>query len=513
MSGQILTHTDLTAPFERSCDVAIIGSGAGGAVLAAGLAEAGLSVIMLEEGSHLTRTDFTLQERDAYPALYQESTTRSTADQAISILQGRSVGGSTTINWTTCFRTPERILDHWQRVHGIEGLDGDSLAPHFDAVEARLSIQTWPGPMANPNNAVLRDGCAALGWEASPLRRNVRGCANSGYCGMGCPVDGKQAMGITYIQDAVDAGMTLLANVRADRIEESGGRVVAIHGRVISPGASQPDGSAVVIRPRVTVSSAGAINGPMLLLRSGIDSQGLVGRRTFLHPVIGMLGMFAHQINPYYGAPQSWGSHHLYDRGPDRVGMFFEAAPMHPSLAATALNLFGDDLRRGMQQLPHSNVLLSLAVDGLHPDDDGGVVSLRSDGRLRLDYPVRPFLVEAMRVGHRALAEIQLAAGASFSRSLHNNPVELRSRADLDALDAAPYGAHEHPIFTAHQMGGCAMGSDPSTSVVDAEHRHHRIPNLFVVDGSVLPTALGVNPSETIYGLAHRARQFVGEAV
>jgi len=513
MSAQIYTHTDLTAPVERSCDVAIIGSGAGGAVLAAGLAEAGLSVIMLEEGSHLTRKDFTLQEADAYPALYQECTTRATSDQAITILQGRSVGGSTTVNWTTCFRTPARILDHWQRVHGIEGLDVDSLAPHFDAVEERLSIREWPGVAANANNAVLRDGCAALGWEAQPLKRNVKGCVNSGYCGLGCPVDGKQAMGITYVQDALDAGMVLFANVRADRLEVSEGRVVAVHGRAISPDVSRPDGVAVVIRPQVTVSSAGAINGPMLLLRSGLDSGGLVGRRTFLHPVIGMLGIFEQLINPFYGAPQSWGSHHLYDRGPDKIGMFFEAAPLQPALASTALNVFGDDLRTRMKALPHSNVLLSLAVDGLHPQDDGGVVSLRSDGRPLIDYPIRPELVEAMHTGHRALAEIQLAAGATVSRSMHNTPVVLSSTGDLDLLDAAPYGAHEHPIFTAHQMGGCTMGPDPGTSVVDTEHRHHQLPNLFVVDGSVLPTALGVNPSETIYGLAHRARKFVGEAV
>jgi len=398
-------------------------------------------------------------------------------------------------------------------VHGIEGLDSESLAPHFDAVEERLNIRPWPGMAANPNNAVLRDGCEALGWEAKALHRNVKGCVNSGYCGLGCPVDGKQAMGITYIQDAVDAGMELFANVRAERIEVSGDRVVAVQGRVIRPDASRAEGAEVVIRPRVLVSSAGAINGPLLLLRSGLDSGGLVGRRTFLHPVIGMLGVFEQVINPFYGAPQSWGSHHLYDRGPDKIGMFFEAAPLQPALASTAMNLFGKDLQEGMRQLPHSNVLISLAVDGLHPDDEGGTVSLRPDGRPRIDYPVRPALVEAFRAGHLALARIQLAAGAQRSCSLHIDPVVLRSDADLPALEAAPYGAHEHPIFTAHQMGGCAMGSDPASSVVDVEHRHHQIPNLFVVDGSVFPTSLGVNPSETIYGLAHRARRFVGEAV
>src|SRR5690606_34615543 len=122
-----------------------VGSGAGGAVLAAGLAEAGLRVVMLEEGGHFTREHFTLQERDAFPAMYQERALRGTADLAITVLQGRTVGGSTTVNWTTCFRTPDRILRHWHREWGLEHID---LAPHFEAVEQRLGIAPWDARLA-----------------------------------------------------------------------------------------------------------------------------------------------------------------------------------------------------------------------------------------------------------------------------------------------------------------------------------------------------------------------------
>jgi choline dehydrogenase-like flavoprotein len=513
MSGQILTHAELGADVDWTCDVCIVGSGAGGAVLAAGLLEQGLDVVMLEEGSHLTRREFTLHESEAMPALYQERGTRATADQAITILQGRSVGGSTTINWTTCFRTPDRILSHWQRVWGLEGLTTAELAPHFDAVEARLGIQEWPNAMANPNNRVLYDGCHALGWEAAPLRRNVRGCANSGYCGLGCPVDGKQAMGVTYIDDAVKGGLRLLSNVRAERIETSGGRAVAVHGRVMTPRAGDPDGAAIRIRPKVVVSSAGAINGPALLLGSGLDAGGKVGRRTFLHPVIGSMGQFEETINPFWGAPQSMGSHQFIDRGADRIGFFLEAAPLQPMLAAVAFREFGAALHEGMSLLPHINALLALHVDGLLPEDDGGTVTLKGNGRPKVDYPIRPFLSEGFRHSHEVLARIQLAAGAQRVRTLHAPSLEFRTDADLSLLDTVTYGAHDCSIFTAHQMGGCTMGADPATSVVDPEHRFRGVDNLFVVDGSVLPTALGVNPSQTIYGLAHRARAFVAAAV
>ena len=215
MKGRITQGPDITADVAEACDVCIIGSGAGGGILAAGLMERSLDVVMLEAGGYHTRRDFDLHEQTAFPMLYQGRGGRSTVDLAISILQGRSVGGGTTINWTTCFRTPERILAHWQAHHGIEGLDAASLAPHFEAVEARLNIHTWPEAAANANNRKLLDGCRKLGWEASPLRRNVKGCANSGFCGMGCPVDGKQSQHVTSIPDAV-AALTALGEAAAN---------------------------------------------------------------------------------------------------------------------------------------------------------------------------------------------------------------------------------------------------------------------------------------------------------
>ena len=513
MTGAILGAGDLTADVEERCDVCVIGSGAGGAVLAAGLVERGLSVVMLEEGGHHTKREFDLQEGTAYPMLYQDRGTRATADLAITILQGRAVGGTTVVNWTTCFRTPARILEHWRSRHGVEGLDEPTLAPHFAAVEERLSIREWPEALANANNRVLLDGCRKLGWDVGALRRNVKGCANSGYCGMGCPIDAKQSMLVTYVPDAVERGLRLYADTRAERIETKGDRAVAVHGVVLDPATGRPNGRRVRVLPKVVVSSGGAINGPALLLRSGLDRNGRVGKRTFLHPVVAMAAIFDEPVRAFYGAPQSIGSHQFIDRGPEKVGFFLETPPLHPMLAATAFKSFGAGHQAFMAQLPHIGVLIALSVDGLLDRDEGGTVSLRGDGRVRVDYPVGPHLAESFRASSLAMARVQLAAGARRILSLHQTPVEVTSEADLQRLERAPYGALEHAIFTAHQMGGCAMGADPATSVVNARLQHHHVPNLFVVDGSVFPTALGVNPSETIYALAHWARDHVAAAV
>ena len=513
MSGRITQGAEITADVEESCDVLVVGSGAGGAVLAHGLVSQGLDVVLLAAGGYHTRRAFDLRETTAYPSFYQERGGRSTADLAITVLQGRTVGGSTTVNWTTCFRTPPRILAHWESVHGIEGLAEEALAPHFEAVEQRLSIEPWPEAVANENNRALLNGARALGWEANPLSRNVRGCANSGYCGLGCPVDAKQAMHVTYLPDAVAAGLRLYSDVEVRRLEVENDRVVGVDAAVMVRGRTEDAGPRVRVRPRVVAVCGGAINSPALLLRSGLNANGRVGRRTFLHPVVAVIGRYGHRIAPYYGSPQSIGSHEFVDRGPDRVGFFLEAAPTQPMLASLASLLIGDRLQAFLAQLPNLSSLIALQVDGLLPGQEGGTVTLRGDGRVSLDYPVQEPLIESMRQSHEVLARVHLAAGAQWAGTLHPEPHQVRSEADLAALASLPYGAHEHPIFSAHQMGGCAMGPDPATSVVSAEHRHHAVPNLFVVDGSVLPTALGVNPSETIYALARRATGFVGEAV
>ncbi|MCB9778758.1 MAG: GMC family oxidoreductase [Alphaproteobacteria bacterium] len=512
MSGTITIGVDLTSDQSLDCDVCIVGSGAGGSVLAAGLAQAGLDVVVLEAGPYLTRRDFTLHEEQAYPDLYQDRMGRATSDLAISILQGRSVGGSTTVNWTTCFRTPQRILDHWGEHHGI-ALSADELAPHFEAVEQRLSIHPWPEALANENNRKLLVGARALGWEAAPLRRNVKGCANSGYCGLGCPVNGKQAMHITYLPDAIVAGARLFADVQVDRLEVQAGRVAVVHARVLDRFSGRATERTLTLRPKVTVLSGGAVNNPALLLRSGLDGGGRVGRRTFLHPVVGIGGRYEQPVNPFYGAPQSIGSHQFIDRGPDKVGFFFESAPMQPTLMSTTSAIFGALHDELMGQLPHIGVMISLHVDGLLPGDEGGTVSLRSDGRIAIDYPITPPLIEAMKESHKTLAQLTFAAGAVEVFSLHTDPLRMTTQDELSRLDDAAYGGHEHAIFSAHQMGGCSMGGDPATSVVDLEHRFRGVDGLFVVDGSVLPTALGVNPSETIYGLSRRATAFVQAAV
>ncbi len=495
------------------CDVAIVGTGAGGAITARALANAGAKVVMLEEGGHHTSKEFDMQEATAYPTLYQEQGNRASADLAITVLQGRSVGGGTTVNWTTSFRTPPHVLAHWRSRFGVEGLDEAALNPHWDGIESYLGIAEAPENYVNKNNGKLWDGLGRLGWKRQRIRRNVRGCMNSGYCGMGCPVDAKQSMLVTAIPDAVAKGADVYTRCRVQGLEEHGGRINAVHAQVIDADSLQPIERWVHVRPKICVLSGGALNSPAVLMRSHLGNEsGQVGRRTFLHPTLALVGLFREPVEGYFGAPQSVSRHEFAERG-DRMGFFLEAAPVHPMLASIALNAFGRDAREQMKRLPFTSALIGLCIDGFGDDEPGGTVGLRPDGLPLLDYPFTPRLEEAAREAQRALARVLLAAGAEEVRSLHLSPAVLRAEGDLAQLDGKAFGPNLLSVFTAHQMGGCAMGGDPKTSVVRSDLRHHRLENLFVIDGSVFPTSLGVNPQLSIYGLASWASQHVLHAL
>ena len=512
MTGAITDGSAIEDGRVVRCDVCIIGSGAGGAVVAARLAQRGLSVVVLEEGGAHTREDWiALREEVSYPLLYQDHGGRTTADRGINILQGRTLGGSTVVNWTTSFRAPSHTLEHWMKTHQVDGWSEEEMRPHFEAVEKRLQVMRWPESAVNENNAALLRGCRALGWEAEVLRRNVSGCINTGYCGLGCPVDAKQSMHLTYVPDAVEAGATIYADCRAERLEVEGGRVSRVHAVIMKRGTSRATGARVTVVPKVTVCSAGAINGPALLLRSGLEARG-EGRRTWLHPVVAVVGVYDRPIQGWYGAPQSVSSHRFIERGPGEVGFFMEAAPLHPMLVAMSTKVFGRGQEAFLGRLDRSSSLIALHQDGLLPEEEGGRVEVGKGGRVRLHYRMGAALTEAFSASHRTLAEVHMAAGATEVATLHVNPVVMNTLDHLRRLENASYGTLRHRVFSAHVMGGCPMGGG-GAGVVDSRLRHRDVDNLFVVDGSVFPTSLGVNPMLTIAAMAHRAADFVGEAV
>jgi choline dehydrogenase-like flavoprotein len=501
---KVIDAAKLAEHLTLEADVAIIGSGAGGGVTAEILTRAGLRVVMIEEGPLMSSSDFKMREAEAYPALYQESAARKTRDKSINILQGRAVGGSTTVNWTSSFRTPDSTLDFWQKNRGLEQFTPTGLAPWFAMMERRLNISSWQTP-PNENNDLLRRGAARLGIHAATIPRNVKGCWNLGYCGMGCPTNAKQSMLVTTIPAALSLGATLLTRTRADRLIFRGDKVESLACSALDAGGLAPSGIGIRVRARHYVVSAGAINSPGLLLRSRApDPNSLLGKRTFLHPTVLSAGVFTQKVDAFAGAPQSIYSDHFLTMHPvdGPIGYKLEAPPLHPLLFASTMPGFGDRHAAMMKQFPHTHALLALLRDGFHPDSPGGTVKLRKDGTPLLDYPLTDFIWDGVKRALLSMAEIQFAAGAKSVHPLHEMADGYASWAVAKtAIEALPYKPLLTRVVSAHVMGGCPMSNDPAEGVVTAAGRYHGVSNLSVHDGSLFPTSIGANPQLSIYGM------------
>ncbi len=499
-------------PAQMSCDVAIIGSGAGAGITAELLARAGLKVVMVEEGPLRSSSDFNQQEAVAYPSLYQESAARKTEDKAINILQGRCVGGSTTVNWTSSFRTPDSTLHYWQNQFGLTDYTPDALSPYFGQAERRLNITPWL-TSPNENNDLLRRGAARLGIASAAIARNVKGCWNLGSCGLGCPTNAKQSMLVTAIPAALDKGAVLLVETRAERFELANGQVQSLTCFAVKPNGARVESAqaAIKIIAKHYVLGAGAINSPAVLLRSlAPDPHGRLGERTFLHPVVMSAAIMTQKVEGWQGAPQTIYSDHFLETQPvdGPIGYKLEAPPLHPVIFASTVSGYGAQQSQLLRQFPHTHVLLALLRDGFHEQAAGGKVKLRGDGSAALDYPLTEFVMDGARRALLSMAEIQFASGAQQVLPVHEMARPYTAwREARDALQALPMKPLLTKVVSAHVMGGCGMAASESLGVTRPDGVHWQIGNLSVHDGSLFPTSIGANPQLSIYGIVNRLAQ------
>ena len=395
----------------------------------------------------------------------------------------------------------------WQREYGLTGFGVDDMAPWFTRMEARLSIEPWK-IAPNANNEALARGARKIGITAQAIRRNVKGCWNLGYCGMGCPTNAKQSMLVTTIPAALAHGATLVTRVRARKLVLENGRVTQLDGVAMDARGIAPTQRTIRVRAKTFISAAGAIGTPALLLRSSApDPHGILGKRTFLHPAVVSAALMPERVDGFAGAPQTIYSDHFLDTQPidGPLGYKLEAPPLHPVLTAITLPDDGIAHARWMQDFPRMQVLIALLRDGFHPESQGGSVRLRDDGTPLLDYPLLPLLWDGARRALRSMAEIQFAAGAQTVMPIHGQGAAFNrfddARAAIDAFALQPLVT---PVVSAHVMGGAPLGPNPSRAVVAPTGRHHQLENLYVFDGSLFPTSIGANPQLSIYGMVAR---------
>lgn len=520
--GAVLRPDDLADGARLTADVVVIGTGAGGSVAACRLAESGRDVLLVEEGSLLRQDDFTEREAELTERLYADNGLRATDDLSVLLFQGRAVGGGTTVNWLIMLRPHERVLDEWVRRHGLVGHGAAELAPVFDRIEREVHARLVPDDAHSPNNRIVLDGARALGWAARAGAINARGCVRAGFCGQGCRYDAKQGTLQVYLPRALAAGARLLPEARAERIEvvgrglagHSSGRASALPMKRVTVALREPVTGRVrgrvVAEAPVVVVAGGAVGTPVLLQRSGLGGGG-VGRWLRLHPTAPVSAFYDRPIYAAAGIPLSALCDEFRDMNGDGYGAWIECPPTHPSLAAVALPGFGRVHAGQMARFVHMGTLIVLVRDGADLGACNGTVGVDRAGRTHVDYRLGTTDAAHMTRGMQAAARLHLAAGAREVRTVHADQVVARAEADVAAIATRSLAPNRFSLFSAHVNGTCRMGTDPRTSGTTPDAERHGVPGLYVADGSLFPTAIGVNPQETILALGSMVGERIAE--
>ncbi len=484
-------------------DAVVVGSGAGGSVIAARLAAAGRRVLVLERGGYRNEQDFNQLELQGLAELYHGGGLTASVDGSISVFAGQTLGGGTVVNYMNCIPTPDDVLAEWAG-HGLAGM-GDPAAyrrAHVEAVMARLGANTEM-TRQNRTHERLREGLDELGIEHRPIWRNAApgdDPARCGYCGSGCQQGCKRSALKTWLQDASDHGAEAIPGCAAERILVEDGRAVGVAATVTHADLST---TALTIAAPTVVVAGGAIESPALLLRSGIGGPA-VGRHLRLHPGYLVFGAYEEPVEGWEGQIQSLLSDH-FARLDDGGGFLVEAVGIAPGTTSTVYPwASGEQSKRMLAELRFHAPFVAFMRDR-----GAGTVTLDSAGQAQIEWALDD---EAdLRMARRMnveLARIQHAAGAAAIWTGHHDPLTWDRGESFDAflgaIDEASYAANDVACLSAHQMGSCRMGADPASSVADGRGELHDTRGVWIGDGSAFPSAPGVNPMVSIMALAHR---------
>ena len=499
----LITH-DGVGELVLDTDVVIVGSGAGGGLIAARLAESGREVLVVEAGPYVAEPDMPTNELAAFDRLYLDHGMTSTADVGVSILSGAALGGGTLVNWATSIEPPADIRAQWATDYGLTDFDGSET--DADLVRLRTELAFRPPPSIGPKDKAIIDGCRSLSWEAGPTERNAVDCADCGSCGFGCRRGSKLSGQRRHLADAAANGARFLTDARVRSVTIQGGRATGVTGRLASGQPFKVTANAVVL-------AAGALRTPIVLLRSDLRNN-RVGRNLRLHPTVVVAAQMPSPVAMWRDTMQA--SRSLEFR---KQGIVIESAPGHPGLIALAFPWQGAAQQASMMRESATFVPLI----GICRDTEGGRVRITSSGRARISYRISERDTNTARSALVKLATLARAAGAQRVLAL-STPAEWH---DLQGVDGAAwdaylgrlasfdFGANRATVFSAHQMGTARAGADPRTSATDPLGRVRRdergalVDGLYVGDASLFPTAVGVNPMITVMTLAARVARAV----
>ncbi len=479
----------------EECDVVIVGSGAGGAVAAAALAEAGLDVLVLEAGEHYNRESYPSDPLDAIAGLYRDAgLTIAEGKPPIPVPVAKVVGGTTVINSGTCFRAPEPVLENWKQSFGIPW--ASEMGEDYAEAEDFLRVTQLDPERMGRNGQLAMEGAAALGASGAPIHRNAGSCVQCSSCPFGCEIDAKRGMHVSYLPRAVAAGARLRAGVEANRVLVEDGRAVGVACTTRAGGNGRSRRFTVRAR-RAVLLAGGAFGTPELLLRSGLGGE-WVGRNLHIHPTCWVGARYEEEVRGWDGVMQSY----YIDQWED-TGVLLEATFTPLAFGGAWLLGTGRGHQEAMLDFGHIGSI------GVHfSDRSSGRVGLGGDGSLRATYELTEEDARGLLYGIARSAEVHFAAGAT--EVYPNIPrVGALRPGDLPQFEATSFKRSELRLEAFHPMGTARIAGDPSQGACGVDGSLHGTRDLYVADGSLLPTSVGVNPMMTIIAFAKQVARGV----
>jgi choline dehydrogenase-like flavoprotein len=498
-----ITPMTIESNITLTTEVLIIGSGAGGGVVAGELSQAGFEVMVVEKGNYYADHEMDGNERKSTQEMYEKYGALTTQDTALMVLAGSTLGGGTTINWAGSLRTPPQVLEEWSREYGFTQATSPEYEASIQAVSQRLNVNSDECAL-NGNNAQFAKGCEALGYPVEIIPRNVKGCEDCGFCNFGCTFGAKQSTAKTYLQDAHQRGAKILVKAQVLRVTHEHG---VANGAIVRVDNGDKTHT-VMIKAKAVIVSGGSINTPAILKRSGLQNPH-IGANLHLHPVTVIFSLFDEPIRTWQGAPMTRVTKKFTNMDGKGYGVVLEVAPAHPGLTASVLPwVSGAEHKRLVGNMQHMANVICIARDYY-----GGHVKLDKQGDPILAYQLHPYDRAHLQKGVLEALKIHQAAGATEIYSPHNAQVRFVNDGTQDfgaflaKVESLGLQSNAYPLFSAHQMSSCRIGGNASLGAVKPNGETYEIRNLFVVDGSALPTATGVNPMLSILSLAHYLAQ------
>jgi choline dehydrogenase-like flavoprotein len=502
------------------CDVVVVGSGAGGATLAATLAEfSSASVLIVERGGYYTASSFDQRELDM-TVLLADRGGRTTVDGAMPVAGGECVGGGTTVNYALSFSPIPAVWNRWRTQFGVEGFSLDPTASDYGVpglnlinatndVRHRCNVHTPANAEVNDNNRLFAEACAKLDVTARKFELNMQGCIGCGFCGQGCAYDAKRGTMVTYIRDALSRGVRLLPNCAVDRIHLE----PSTDGPHATGVSATANGETVQIDAKLVVLAAGTIETPALLQRSQTpDPYGRIGRGLILHPSLPIAAVYDREISSYRGITGSYYSDHFYDSH----GFMIECLFDHPIDAAVALPGFGFEHFNLMRAYPRMGGFGAMLIDTV--DDRNRVVWNPETNKPDIYYALGEEDKVRLRFAATKMVEIAFAAGAREVVLTSSEPLTARQNARFVSAEEAPlcekleFVPNETLVTSAHAQASVKMSDDPHKGMLDARGEVHGVRKLIVCDSSAFPTSCGANPMIAIMAMArYQGRRIAAE--